>query len=389
MKYDFETVIDRRAADSYKWDIPQGELPMWVADMDLYTAPAVREAIVKRAEHGVFGYTVVPERWYSAISGWWKARHEFEIQKDWLCFCTGVIPAISSMVKRLTNVGDNVLLQTPVFDIFFHSVENAGRHVLENRLAYEDGEYSIDFDDLEKKLAHPLTTLMILCNPHNPVGMIFSDPELERIGELCKKHGVTVISDEIHCDLTDPDFAYTPYASVSDTCRDNCVVCVSASKAFNIAGLQSAAVYVPNKSLRDKVVRGLNSDEVAEPNCFAVDSTVAAFTRGGEWLDALRTHLAANKAAVYKFVGERLKMLKVVPQHVTYLLWIDCSEITDDATKLRDFIRKTTGLYLSAGEDYRGNGKTFLRMNVACPRAYIRDGLDRLENGVKAFINKA
>lgn len=388
MKYSFDVPVDRRGTNSLKWDVAPGELPMWVADMDFKTAPAIGEAVMRRAESGVYGYTVVPDAWYDAIIGWWEKRHAFTIKRDWLCFCTGVVPAISSIVKRLTNVGDRVLLQTPVYDIFFHSVENAGRVVLENRLVYDGAQYHVDFEDLEKKLAEPLTTMMILCNPHNPVGKLWTREELARIGALCRKYGVTVLSDEIHCDLTNPGVEYVPFALVSDECADNCVVCVAASKTFNLAGLQSAAVIVPNTFLRNKVVRGLNSDEVAEPNCFAAKATAAAFTEGGDWLDELRAYLAENKRLVAETIAEEIPEVRVVEQHVTYLLWLDCSALTDNAAELADFIRRESGLYLSSGNQYRGNGHFFLRMNVACPRATVEDGLARLCASVRKYREK-
>ena len=290
--YDFDEPTDRRHSGSLKWDIADGELPMWVADMDFKTAPAISEAVMRRAAEGIYGYTVIPDEWYDSIIGWWGARHGLEIKREWLAFCTGVIPAISSAVKRITNVGDRVLLMTPVYDIFFHSVENAGRTVLECPLVYDGTAYSIDFDLMERLLSDPLTTMMILCNPHNPIGRIWSQKELELIGELCRRHGVTVLSDEIHCDLTDPGADYIPFASVSRECAQMSVTCIAASKAFNMAGLQSAAVMIPNEFLRNKVVRGLNSDEVAEPNCFAAIAAAAAFGKCGDWLDALRVYLA-------------------------------------------------------------------------------------------------
>lgn len=293
----------------------------------------------------------------------------------------GVVPAVSSVVKRVTNVGDRVLVQTPVYDIFFHSIENAGRAVLESPLHREGGEYRIDFADLEKKLAEPLTTMMILCNPHNPLGRIWTREELGKIGALCAKYGVTVLSDEIHCDLTDPGREYVPFASVSEECRKVSVTCISASKAFNLAGMQSAAVVVPERTLRDKVVRGLNSDEVAEPNYFAAESTAAAFSEGEEWLDALRQYLYENKKFAAEFLGRELPEIGFVLPEATYLLWLDCGKIARDADELCDFLRAETGLYLNPGAQYRGEGKTFLRMNLACPRSRLKDGLEPARPG--------
>ena len=389
MKYDFDTVINRRGTNSLKWDVADGELPMWVADMDFPTAPPILEAIQKRASYGVFAYEIIPDEWYSAVTGWWARRHDFAIEKEWLCFCTGVIPAVTSAVKRVTNHGDNVLVQTPVYDIFFHSVENAGRHVLENKLLYENGTYAIDFADLEQKLAHPLTTMMILCNPHNPAGRIWQKDELQKIGALCKKYGVTVLSDEIHCDLTEPGAHYTPFASASEDCKYNSITCVAPSKAFNIAGIHTAAVIVPNELLRNKIVRGLNSDEIAEPNSFATTAAIAAFNEGEEWLDALRAYVSQNRKTALAFIKERLPQIKTVSQNASYLLWLDCSEICDDTAPLCNHLRKTTGLFVTAGGQYRGDGKRFIRVNLACPAVTLADGLNRLEKGVKSYKKKA
>ena len=384
-KYDFDTPVNRRGTNSLKWDVEENELPMWVADMDFQTAPPIRDAIERRAKLGVFGYEIVPDEWYSAVSGWWARRHGFEIDKDWLCFCTGVIPAITSAVKRVTNAGDNIVIQTPVYDIFFHSVENTGRHVLENELVYRNGEYGIDFEDLEKKLSQPLTTMLILCNPHNPVGKIWSKEELKKIGALCNKYGVTVLSDEIHCDLTEPDAGYTPFACASEVCKKISITCVAPSKAFNLAGLQSAAVIVPQRELRNKIVLGLNSDEIAEPNSFAVTGAVAAFNEGGQWLDELRDYLSLNKKTATEFIRARLPEITVIKQTATYLLWLDCSAVCGDTAPLCEHIRKTTGLFVTAGGQYRGNGKAFIRVNVACTRATLSDGLERLERGIKSY----
>lgn len=386
--FDFDTLTDRSGTYSMKWDVAENELPMWVADMDFPTVPAVKEALMRRVERNMYGYTLVPDEWRQAIAGWWKKRHHFEMDPQALIFCTGVVPAISSTVRKLTTVGENVLLQTPVYNIFFNSIVNNGRHVLESPLRYDGKSYSIDFEDLERKLADEQTTLMLLCNPHNPVGKIWDKETLARIGELCEKHHVTVLSDEIHCDLTDPGYEYTPFASVSKTCARISVTCVAPTKTFNLAGLQTAAVYVPNPVLRHKVERGLNTDEVAEPNVFAVDAAIAAFTHGGPWLDELRAYLLENKRTVSGFLEEYLPMLSLLPSQATYLLWIDCGKLTNDTGVLADFIREKTGLYLSEGAQYGGDGNRFLRMNIACPRKRLEDGLERLERGVKLFAQK-
>lgn len=385
--YDFDTPVDRRGTCSLKWDIREGELPMWVADMDFQTAPCVIRALKKRVEHGVFGYNVIPDEWYFAYADRWQRAHGVTFHKEEMIFCTGVVPAVSSIVKRVTSLGDNVVVITPVYDIFYHSIENAGRHTLECPLTYEGGQYELDFALLEEKLSHPLSTLLIFCNPHNPVGKLWTKEEIEKIGWLCKKYGVTVLSDEIHCDIVKKGKAYVPFASVSEDCRANSITCLSISKAFNLAGMQSACVVVPDQNLRNKVNRCLNADEIAEPNSFAVVSAVSALTEGEGWLNELNDYLFENRALCEEFLQRELPQLHLVQGEATYLLWLDCSKITSDSRGLRDFIRKETGLWLSDGAEYRGNGRFFLRMNIACPRERLREGLERLQRGVKAYPN--
>ena len=384
MKYDFDTIINRKDTNSLKWDIADGELPMWVADMDFKTAPEITQALIKRAEHGVFGYSVLPDEWHDAYIGWWKKRHSWEIEKDELIFSTGVIPTISSCVRKLTTPAENVLIMTPVYNIFYNCIQNNGRNVLECPLVYNNGSYHIDWTDLEKKLADPQTTLMLLCNPHNPIGKIWDKATLARIGELAYSNGVVVISDEIHCDITDPDKSYVPFATASDICRKNSIICIAPTKAFNIAGLQTSAAVVADPQLRHKVWRGLNTDECGEPSAFAVQAAVAAFEHGGEWLDELREYIFQNKQLVDSFLKAELPKIKLVPSESTYLLWLDCSSVTDNSRKLAEHIRKTTGLFLSNGMQY-GNGEHFLRLNIACPKSIVTDGLNRLKEAVSTY----
>lgn len=385
MIYDFDTPTNRRNTNSLKWDVAENELPMWVADMDFRTSPEIREAIASRAAHGIFGYTVIPDTWYQAYIGWWRERHGFSMEKDWLIFCTGVVPAISSIVRKLTTPAEKVLIQTPVYNIFFNSIVNNGRQVLQSPLKYDGGEYHVDFANLEQKLSDPQTTLMILCNPHNPVGKIWDKETLTHIGELCYKHHVTVVSDEIHCDLTEPGCAYIPFASVSKSCRVNSITCISPSKAFNLAGLQTAAVAIPNDALRHKVWRTFNTDEIAEPNAFSVDAATAAFTKGTTWLDELRAYIYDNKKLAAAYIKNEIPNLKVVPSQATYLLWLDGAKIIGSTLEAAQFIRNKTGLILSAGGQFGEGGEHFLRMNVACPRAVLRDGLSRLKEGLAAY----
>ncbi len=385
MKYDFDKIIDRRNTDSLKWDVSENELPMWVADMDFTVAPPIAEELKKRLEHGIFGYCSIPERWNNAICEWWKKRHNFNMEKNYLIFCTGVVPAISSIVRKLTTAGENVLIQTPVYNIFFNSILNNGRNVSESQLCYQNGCYSIDFDKLEEKLSDPQTSLMLLCNPHNPIGKIWDSKTLAKIGHLALKHNVTVVSDEIHCDITDPGKEYTPFASVNEQCRMNSITCISPTKAFNIPGLQTAAVYIPNSVLRHKVWRALNTDEIAEANAFAVDAAVAAFTKGEEWLDELRKYIYKNKLTAASFIDKNIPDIKLVSSDATYLLWLDCRKLCENTSNLQTFLRRETGLYVSQGAQYGKTGSAFIRLNIACPRKILNDGLSRLYDGINRF----
>lgn len=385
MKYDFDTLSNRTNTASLKWDVKDGELPMWVADMDFETAPEIVEALQKRVDHRIFGYSIVPISFYEHIQKWWLQQHQMNFETSWMMFCTGVVPAISSIVRHVTNIGDNVLIQSPVYNIFYNSIRNNGRHVLSSDLKYVNEKYEIDFQDLESKLLNPQTTLMILCNPHNPIGKVWDKETLARIGALCVKHHVLVVSDEVHCDLVSSKTSYTPFASASLENQQNCITCVAPSKAFNLAGLQTSCLIISNEQLRHKVYRGIQSDEVGEPNSFAIIASNAAFEKGKDWLVELCEYIDSNKKEVQSFVQENLPDLHVVESEATYLLWIDCTKICKDDVALVEHIRKQTGLYLSYGSMFGENSKGFLRMNVACPKARLKDGLQRLQAGIESY----
>lgn len=389
MKYDFDTVVNRRGTDASKWEVGPDELPMWVADMDFQTAPEICEALGERVKHGIFGYTDVPSRWRSAYVNWWQTRHGFAMEGEALIFCTGVIPAISSAVRKLTTPNEKVIVQTPVYNIFFNCIQNNGCRVSKNPLIYENGQYRMDFEDLEEKMADPQTTLMLLCNPHNPVGKIWDRETLLKVAELAERHHVTIISDEIHCDLTAPGKDYVPFASISKAARDMSIVCVAPTKAFNLAGIQTAAVYVWNPLLRHKIWRALNTDEVAEPNAFAVTAAETAFEKGGKWLDELREYLWENRRIVTEALKAEIPDVFVVEGDATYLLWIDVSALPGNSMEIAGFLRKKTGLYLTGGMQYGTGGEHHLRMNIACPKKLLNDGVERLVRGLKLYREMA
>ena len=377
-KYDFESVIDRKNTNCVKWDMFDDDIPMWVADMDFKVAPPIQDAILKRANHPVYGYNIVPDELFEAYINWGDTRYDLKMFREDMAYSIGVMPSISSMIRCLTDVGDEILIQSPVYHVFFYVIEENDRKVLENELIYENDEYKIDFDDLDDKLSK--VKLMILCNPHNPVGKIWSESDLARIAELCKKHDVIVISDEIHCDLTDPGLKYNPFRD-----GDNVIRCLSPSKSFNVAGFQSSIVQTTNAELLEKIKTQMHVDNSDACNVFAASAVMAAYNESGEWLDELREVLFKNKQIVGDYLESDLPIIKLVPSDATYLLWLDCSALNVSSKVLSEFLRTNQGLFLSAGSDFGQCGDKFLRMNIACPEKLLNEGLGRLKAGVTAL----
>lgn len=388
MDYNFDELIPRRGTNSYKWDTPAEDnvLPMWVADMDFRTAPAVIEALQRRVAHGIFGYTKVPEAYYEAVIRWFSSRHGWQIRRDQLMYTIGVVPAISAIIKAMTVPGDKVIVQTPVFNCFFSSIRNNGCEVVESPLIYENNRYTMDFDGLERAAADPKAKILLLCNPHNPAGRVWTRDELERAGEICRRNGVFVLSDEIHCELTFAGHDYTPFASISGACRHNSVTCVSPSKAFNIAGLQIASIVSDDEALRRRIDKAININEVCDVNPFGVIATIAAYNEGGEWLDALRRYLYANYVCLKKFFEARLPQFPVLPLEGTYLVWVNCRATGLTSEALAGHLLKEERLMVSPGRMFGAAGDNFIRLNIACPRVRLTDGLERLERGLKALI---
>lgn len=380
-KYDFDKLTERRGTNSYKWDSPVDAdvLPMWVADMDFEVAPAITKALQERVAQGIFGYTKVPDSYYEAIVGWFKRRHDWAIERDWILYTTGVVPAVSCTLKALTLPGEKVLLQTPAYNCFFSSIANSGCQLAENELIYENGTYHIDFDDFERKCADEKTTVFLLCNPHNPAGRVWKREELERMNAICLKHGVKVVSDEIHCELVMPGFRFVPFASVSTACRDNCVVLNSPSKAFNIAGLQIANIICADTAVRRRIDRAVNINEVCDVNPFGVLALQAAYTAGEEWLDELNAYIHGNYELVKDFVAKEMPKLKVVRMEGTYLVWLDVMGLESTSDELTDKLLKEAKVMVNSGTMYgRRAGEGFIRLNIACPRARLLEGLKRM-----------
>ncbi len=380
-KHDFESVIERKGTSSLKWDLFDDDIPMWVADMDFKVAPAIQKAIEKRVSHPVFGYTVVSDELFESYINWWDRRYSFTMSREDMLYSMGVMPSISSMIRCLTDVGDEILIQSPVYHVFFYVVEDNNRKVLENELIYENGVYRIDFDDLAEKLSK--AKMMILCNPHNPIGKIWSKDDLARIGDLCKKHDVILISDEIHCDLTDPGIKYNPFETSSD--YDNVITCLSPSKSFNIAGFQSSIVHTKNHELLEKIKTQMHIDNSDSCNVFATSAVMAAYDESEEWLEELKQKIYENKQTVKEYLENELPVVKLVECDATYLLWLDCAALKVPSKVLSGFLRQNQGLFLSPGSDFGKCGDNFLRMNIACPEKLLKEGLGRLKAGITAL----
>lgn len=388
MKYDFDTITPRRGTLSYKWDsAAEGVLPMWVADMDFKTAPAIIEALHKRVDNGIFGYTLVPDEYYDAVTSWFSRKHGWVIDRNMMIYTSGVVPAISAIIKALSSPGDKVVVQTPVYNCFFSSIRNNGCEIVNNSLIKRGDSYDIDFDDLDRKLSDNKVPLMLLCNPHNPAGRVWSREELKRIAEICRRHDVTVISDEIHCEFVFDGYKYTPFANVAKEAGCKCVVCVSPSKAFNIAGLQIANIVAPDEATRQKIDKAININEVCDVNPFGVIATIAAYNEGEEWLAQLLDYIRGNYEYMKDFCSKHLPNFPIAKLEATYLVWMDCTVLGLKSDELEEKLVEDVNLWLNAGTMYgTEDGEGYMRWNIACPRSVLDDGLHRFLSFVKQSL---
>lgn len=384
----FDKIVNRRHTGSYKWDTPAAGdvLPMWVADMDFMTAPCIIEALQRRVSHGVFGYTKVGKEYYDALTGWFSRRHAWDINPDHVIYTSGVIPAISAIIKGLTRQGDKVIVQTPVYNCFFSSIRNNGCEILESPLVYNaDGSYSIDFDDLERCAADPGATMMLLCNPHNPAGRVWTSGELRRIGDICMRNNVIVVSDEIHCELTFKGFDYTPYATLGREYASRCVCCNSPSKAFNTAGLQIANIVCVDDAMRSRIDRAINDNEVCDVNPFGVVGLIAAYNEGETWLGELIEYLYGNYSLASQRFAKELPGYTVTPLEGTYLLWLNVSASGLSGEDFAALLLEREHVMLSPGIIYGAAGAQFVRINLAAPRSLVAEGVERIIRFAKSL----
>ena len=390
MEYDFSIPTDRRGTDSYKWDsAPEADIiPLWVADMDFETFPGITEALQRRVAHGIFGYTRVPEAYYEAVCRWFDKRHGWHINREDIIYTSGVVPAVSAVIKALTLPGDQVIVQGPVYNCFFSSIRNNGCEMVSNSLIYnkEELRYEIDFDDLERKLKHERARLMLLCNPHNPGGRVWTRDELTRVAELCRKYGVRVVSDEIHCELTLYDYEYVPFGSLPDELSRGSITCCSPSKAFNTAGLQIANIVCRDAEVRNRIDRAININEVCDVNPFGVIALQAAYSdEGYEWLTQLRKYISANYDLLMERFARELPKCKVMRMEGTYLAWIDCSELHISSDEIEEMLMHKNKVWVNAGSMYGAEGAAFIRINMACTSELLNEGITRMVNGLGAY----
>nr|WP_308535439.1 MalY/PatB family protein [uncultured Prevotella sp.] len=380
-RYNFDIIINRRGTNSVKWDFEKedGVIPMWVADMDFQAAPAIRKAVEDRAKHGIFGYAKVPDSYYNAITSWFKRRHNWAIEKEWIVYTTGVIPAISAAIKALAMPGEKVLIQTPVYNCFFSSIRNQGCEVQESPLKRKGDTYVTDWDDFERKCADEKTTVFLLCNPHNPAGRVWTKEELTRMWEICKQHNVAVISDEIHCELVMSGNEFTPFATVSEDCRDNCIVLNSPTKNFNIAGLQIANIVCANRQWRRRVERVINIFEVCDVNPFGIDALEAAYNESEDWMDELNRYLFDNYQFLKSTIEKELPGYEVLKLEGTYLVWMSIKPSGLTSEQFTEKLVKEGKVLINSGTMYgEKTGEGYVRINIACPRKTLEEGLKRI-----------
>ena len=383
MAYDFDELIDRRGTSCVKWDeAPSADvIPLWVADMDFRAAPAIMAALHQRMAHGVFGYTVVEDDYYEAVVNWFHRRHGWTIYREEILYTTGVVPAMSVAIKALTMPGERVLILSPDYNCFFSSIRNNGCEVLESNLVFADGRWQVDWQDFEQKCADEKTTLFLLCSPHNPTGRVWTKDELEQMNDICMKHSVKVVSDEIHCELTMPGRRFQPFAAVSEQCRQNSVTLNSPTKAFNIAGLQIANIICAQPEWRRRIDRAININEVCDVNPFGPVALKAAYNESEDWLDELRQYLWDNYQALCQYAEAHLPQWRVRPLEGTYLSWVDITATGQTAQDYADRLMREARVWVNPGTMYGPqSGEGYIRLNIACPRSRLMEALERIVN---------
>ena len=388
MKYDFDKITDRRNTNSIKFDFasergkPDGILPLWVADMDFPAPPCVTEALVEKSRHGIFGYSESKGDYFEVLHNWFFNRFDWDIRPEWLVKTPGVVFAVTTAIRALTEKGDAVLIQQPVYYPFSESVRVNGRKLVVNQLVSSGEKYLIDFEDFEQKIIRNGVKLFVLCSPHNPVGRVWTEDELVRLGEICRKHDVIVVSDEIHADFTYPGHRHLVFAGIRPSFSEIAVTCTAPTKTFNLASLQISNIFIENAEIRRKFRREIWKCGYSQPGIMGIIACQAAYAGGGEWLEDLKQYLAGNLDFLRGFLLEKLPQIRLVEPEGTYLAWLDCRALGLDDKKLEDFVENRAGLWLDPGTLFGAGGEGFQRINIACPRPFLKQALTRLKNAV-------
>lgn len=384
----FDQVIDRHNTNCSKYDLavqngyPADVLPLWVADMDFQAPQCVLDALHKAVDFGIFGYSFMGDGYFAAIQNWFRTRFDWELERDWLITTPGVVFALSAAVRATTQPGDAVLVQPPVYAPFYNVVNINGRKVVESPMIYENGRYSIDFEDFEKKIVENDVKLYILCSPHNPVCRVWTAEELQKLGAICKKHGVTVISDEIHCDFAFPEHPHVPFVKACPEMKDQTIICTAPSKTFNLAGLQVSNIFVPGEALRQKLAREMEVIRYRAPNMLGVIACQAAYEQGGQWLDECKAYMRENLEYVREFLAEHLPKIRLVEPEGTYFAWLDCTDLGMTKEELDDVIINKAKLWLDTGSIFGESAALFQRVVLACPRATVEEAMHRLAKAI-------
>lgn len=389
MKYNFDLVVNRANADSAKWGkleelYGQADLvSMWVADMDFQSPEPVLKALKNRADHGIYGYTMVSESYRKAVCNWMEKRHHWQIEEDWICHSPGIVPALSFIVRTFTEPNDKIIIQPPVYAHFHEIVETSGRCVVQNPLVFDGERYTIDFDDLREK-AKKGAKMLILCSPHNPVGRVWTKEELTTLGEICLENGILVVSDEIHSDLVYRAYVHTPFASISEDFRENSIMCTSPSKTFNLAGLQTSNVIISNPKMREQFVQTMQRFGLSLGNAFGQVATEVAYNEGSEWLEQLLDYVALNLDFMTEYIAANIPRIHVIQPEGTYLAWLNCRDLGMAPLELAEFMCKS-GVALDHGTKFGYGGDGFERINIACPRSILEHGLNLIDQGVRGL----
>lgn len=388
MTYDFDRAVDRHNTNSIKYDfavefgLPADVLPLWVADMDFPAPPAVQEALRKAVDHGIFGYSDVKGDYAEAVINWFRTRHNWEPKAEWLVKAPGVVYALATAVRAMTEPGDRVLVTPPVYYPFFSVVRNNGREIVESPLQYENGKYTIDFEDFEKKIEENNVKMFILCSPHNPIGRVWTLDELRRIGDICRRHNVFVVADEIHCDFTHPGHPHTVFLNAVPEMAEQVIVCTAPSKSFNLAGLQASNIWIPGEQARNAFKQVMQANGYGQLNTMGLVACKAAYEGGAEWLDQCRDYMRENLNFVRAYLAENIPQIRLVEPEGTYFAWLDCSGLGLGKDELEDLVINKARLWLDGGHIFGGNGEQFQRVVLACTRDTLKQALDRLKAAV-------